>query len=142
MVYEPGDELGWHFDNADFVVTVMLQPARRGGAFEHVPLLRTPADRNPHGVRALLAGGRSGVRTIIPAAGTLALFRGRLGPHRVTPITADTARINATLAYARTPDTRLSALPGGSSPDATSRPQSRRCRRREPPRPVAYTCAS
>ena len=27
VYYEEGDELGWHFDRAEFVVTLMLQPA-------------------------------------------------------------------------------------------------------------------
>ncbi|MDH3754723.1 MAG: hypothetical protein OEU32_12695, partial [Acidimicrobiia bacterium] len=26
-VFEPGEELGWHFDNSEFSVTLMLQPA-------------------------------------------------------------------------------------------------------------------
>jgi hypothetical protein len=32
-VLRRGDELGWHVDNADFVVTLMLQPSISGGAF-------------------------------------------------------------------------------------------------------------
>jgi hypothetical protein len=109
MVHRPGDELGWHFDNADFVVTLMLRPAVAGGVFEFAPMLRSPADANPAGVRALLAGDRTRVRTISAAAGTLALFRGHLSPHRVTPVDHGPARINAVLSYAATPDARLTA---------------------------------
>jgi hypothetical protein len=108
MFYGEGDELGWHVDNADFVVTLMLQPPRSGGAFEYVPMLRTSDDPNPDGVRALLTGDRTGVRNLSPAPGTLALFRGRLSPHRVTPIEGDTPRINAVLSYATRPDASLS----------------------------------
>lgn len=107
MLYDPGDELGWHFDNADFVVTLMLQASEAGGEFEYVPLLRTPDDANPAGVRALLAGDRTGVRTMSPEAGTLALFRGHFSPHRVTPVRGDRRRVNAVLAYADTPDAML-----------------------------------
>ena len=31
VYYKQGDELGWHFDRAEFVVTLMLQPAAVGG---------------------------------------------------------------------------------------------------------------
>lgn len=109
MIYEPGDELGWHFDRADFVVTLMLQPPTAGGAFEYVPMLRSEDDRNDEGVRALLDGDRTGIRSMSGEAGTLALFRGHLSPHRVTPVEGDVPRINATLAFADRPDARLDA---------------------------------
>jgi hypothetical protein len=109
MFYGPGDELGWHVDNADFVVTLMLRASAAGGAFEYVPLLRAPGDPNPDGVRALLTGDRTGVRTLSPEPGTLALFRERRSPHRVTPVTGGAPRINAVLSYAAEPDARLSA---------------------------------
>ena len=41
MYYAPGDELGWHFDGADFVVTLLLQAPEAGGTFEFAPMLRT-----------------------------------------------------------------------------------------------------
>ena len=107
MTYGPGDELGWHFDNADFVVTLMLQASEAGGAFEYVPMLRNPSDDNPDGVAALLGGDRTAVRTMSPEPGTLALFRGHYSPHRVTPISGRRPRINAVLAYADNPDARL-----------------------------------
>ena len=109
MTYDPGDELGWHFDNADFVVTLMLQAPDAGGAFEYVPMLRSPGDDNAQGVAALLGGDRAGVRTMSPEPGTLALFRGHFSPHRVTPVEGPTQRINAVLSYADRPDARLSA---------------------------------
>jgi hypothetical protein len=108
MLYGPGDELGWHFDGADFVVTLMLQPPAAGGAFEFVPMLRSADDENHEGVNHLLAGGRDGVRGMSAAKGTLALFRGHHSPHRVTPIEGETPRVNAVLAYADRPDARLS----------------------------------
>ena len=33
---KPGQELGWHFDNSSFAITLMIQPPERGGAFEYV----------------------------------------------------------------------------------------------------------
>jgi hypothetical protein len=108
MYYEAGDELGWHFDNADFVVTLLLQASEAGGTFEFAPMLRTGGDRNDDGVRALLAGNRDGVRTMSGDPGTLALFRGRWSPHRVTSVEGSHMRMNAVLSYARAPGQRLS----------------------------------
>ncbi len=107
MYYQPGDELGWHFDNADFVVTLMLQAPESGGGFEFIPMLRSEGDRNDPGVRALLAGDRSRIRVMSGEPGTLALFRGRWSPHRVTPVEGSRTRVNAVLSYARAPGHRL-----------------------------------
>ena len=109
MIYAPGDELGWHFDSADFVVTLMLQAPESGGTFEFVPMLRRENDRNDVGVRALLEGRHPGVRTMSGEPGTLALFRGHWSPHRVTPVEGSRTRINAVLSYARAPGHRLHA---------------------------------
>jgi hypothetical protein len=109
MYHDPGDELAWHFDNADFAVTLMLQPAHRGGIFEFVRMLRTPTDPNPIGVRRLLRGQSDSARTLQGEAGTLALFRGRLSPHRVTVAEGARPRINAVLSYAPVADARLSS---------------------------------
>ena len=35
--YGEGEELGWHFDNSPFAVTLLLRDAEKGGAFEYVP---------------------------------------------------------------------------------------------------------
>jgi hypothetical protein len=107
MYYAPGDELGWHFDGADFVVTLLLQAPEAGGVFEFAPMLRSADDRNDAGVRALLGGERSAIRTMSGEAGTLALFRGHWSPHRVTPVEGSRVRVNAVLSYARAPGHRL-----------------------------------
>jgi hypothetical protein len=107
MYYAPGDELGWHFDGADFVVTLLLQAPEAGGVFEFAPMLRSAGERNDAGVRALLAGERSAIRTMSGEPGTLALFRGHWSPHRVTPVEGSRVRVNAVLSYARAPGHRL-----------------------------------
>ena len=114
-VLPPGDELGWHFDNAHFIVTLLLQAAEAGGVFEFAPMLRSEDDRNDAGVRALLAGDRSRVRTMSGEPGTLALFRGHWSPHRVTPVEGDRMRMNAVLSFARRPGSASAARPTGCS---------------------------
>ena len=86
MYYAEAGGHGWHFDGADAVVTLMLQPPLGGGQFEYVPMLRSADNQNLEGVRRLLQGDRSGVRSMSGAAGTLALFRGHHSPHRVTTV--------------------------------------------------------
>jgi hypothetical protein len=110
MFYDEGDELGWHFDNSEFAVTLMLQECLEGGEFEYVPGVRTAEDENFAGVGAVLRGDSEPVRTLYAAPGTLTLFRGRYSMHRVTPVRGATRRVNAVLAYASTPDHRLTPL--------------------------------
>jgi hypothetical protein len=108
MFYAEAGGHGWHFDGADAVVTLMLQPPLGGGQFEYVPMLRSADNENLEGVRRLLQGDRSGIRSMGGAAGTLSLFRGHFSPHRVTPVTGPLPRIVAVLSYASVPDARLS----------------------------------
>jgi len=109
-IFERGDELGWHFDRSEFAVTLMLQPSAAGGAYQYVKDLRTADDENRDGVSDVLDGDQAPVVTLHNEPGTLSLFRGRYSMHRVTPNESDAARINAVLAYARTPDHQLNAV--------------------------------
>jgi alkylated DNA repair dioxygenase AlkB len=110
MFYDEGDELGWHFDNSEFAVTLMLQECLAGGDFEYVPATRTATDEKFASVRAVLDGARAGVVSLPAAPGALSLFRGRHSLHRVTPVGGTRRRINAVLAYASVPDHRLAPL--------------------------------
>jgi hypothetical protein len=76
MFYDEGDELGWHFDNSEFAVTLMLQDSERWGSFEFVPWIRDAHDERLGEVGTLLAGARDGVLPLVGAPGTLALFQG------------------------------------------------------------------
>ena len=109
-VYEPGDELGWHFDNSEFSITLMAQPAERGGEFEYVPMIRTPEDENYPAVRALLQGSREGVIPFPSGPGTLGFFRGRYSIHRVPPVEGSRPRLNSVLTYAAEPGHKLKPL--------------------------------
>ncbi len=99
-VYEEGDELGWHFDQSEFSVTLMIQRAERGGDFEYVPMVRTPDDERYDDVRAVLLGQRERVKLLASEPGTLAFFRGRYSLHRVPPVEGETPRMNSVLTYA------------------------------------------
>ena len=104
-VMADGDELLWHFDQTDFVVSLLLQPSLRGGLFEYVPNIRSPTEPNFASMRRLLDGGREGIIELELKPGTLALFEGRYSIHRVSPIEGDQSRLIALFGYDTKPGT-------------------------------------
>ena len=109
-VMEDGDELGWHFDQTDFVTSIALRSAERGGDFEYAPNVRRRDDEDYPAVHAVLSGDRSRVRRLGMAPGTLLLFQGRYSIHRVTEIGGGVPRLVALLAYDTKPGTVSSDL--------------------------------
>lgn len=109
-VYEEGDELGWHFDQSEFSVTLMIQRSETGGDFEYAPLVREPGDEHYDDVRDVLLGRSGRVKTLASEPGTLAFFRGRFSLHRVPPIGGATPRMNSVLTYVSEPGHRLSPM--------------------------------
>jgi len=104
-----GQELGWHFDNSSFAITLLIQQPEAGGIFEYVKNLRDSAnqDMNFDGVGAVLSG-ETPVSTLTMDPGCLVLFRGRDSMHRVTPTIGDTTRMLVVLAYNSEPNIALS----------------------------------
>ena len=105
-----GDELPWHFDQTDFVVSLMLQRSSRGGAFEYVPYIRSSMEPNFPSVQRLLEGDRNAVVTLDLAPGALALFEGRYSIHRVSPIEGSKPRLIALFGYDTKPGTTSTDL--------------------------------
>jgi hypothetical protein len=94
-----GDQLQWHFDQTDFVVSLAIQAAETGGEFEVAPRIRSADDERYDAVAAVLAGDRSNVVTLPMTPGTLLVFCGRYSLHRVSPISGTTLRHVGLLAY-------------------------------------------
>ena len=109
-IFDDGDELGWHFDNSEFSVTVMYQQPEECGHFDYHPALRSGHDQNYPGVQAVLCGSRDGVTRLATSPGTLAVFRGQHALHRVTPVSGPRPRINSVLTYGERPGMKLSKL--------------------------------
>ena len=104
-----GQELGWHFDNSSFAITLLIQAPEAGSHFEYVKDLRDAdkGEMNFDGVAALLDGETKPDRLDIQP-GTLCLFRGRNSIHRVSPNESDKTRMLAVLAYNAEPGIELS----------------------------------
>lgn len=100
-----GDQLQWHFDQTDFVVSLAIQSADAGGDFEVVPRVRSAEDEHYDDVAAVLAGDRRRVETLPMRPGTLLVFEGRYSLHRVSPIAGSRWRHVGLLAYDTKPGT-------------------------------------
>ena len=98
--YNQGQELGWHFDNSSFAITLLLQAPESGGNFEYVPSLRDSGigDNEYEGVSKVLNGERL-VQKLDIRPSSLVIFRGRDCLHRVTKVIGSTNRIIAVFAY-------------------------------------------
>jgi hypothetical protein len=107
LVYPPGTQTGWHFDNANFVVTLMLQQAKSGGVYEYAPFIRSPDEDNYSAIEAVLNGASPSVCTLEQGAGDLVVFQGRYTLHRVTQVYGDVPRLIAVLSYDVRPGTTL-----------------------------------
>ncbi len=109
MPYGPGDQLGWHFDRAQFSVTLLLQAAEAGGVFQYRRNLRSAEDPNYDGVGRLLAGADDEVCELTLTPGTLNVFAGRYAAHRVTPVEGSRPRLMAVLSFMEEPDVTFCA---------------------------------
>ena len=109
-VFADGDELGWHFDNSEFSVTVMYAESEAGGHFDYCPGLRDSRDENYPAVQKVLLGDPGAVVRLPTSPGTLAVFRGQHALHRVTPVSGPRPRINSVLTYGERPGMKLNRL--------------------------------
>ena len=107
--YEKNQQLGWHFDNASFAITLMIQSPNSGGVFQYVNKGRD-FEKN-YIDKELISSVLSNnfiVNELSVNPGTLILFYGRNYLHRVTPVTSDKCRVLVTLNYNLEPGIKLS----------------------------------
>jgi len=109
--YEQGQQLGWHFDNASFAVTLMLQSPGQGGEFEYREMVRNcEKDDSAFADTEAVIKGKLQPKTLAIGDGSLVLFRGRNSLHRVAPVVREHARILVTLNFNTEPGIMLSEL--------------------------------
>jgi hypothetical protein len=106
-VFVDGGEHGWHFDESEFTVTLMLQAPESGGAFEYVPQIRGKPDEKKI-VASILDGNRSQVVELPFSAGTLLIFGGSQTIHRVTRVHGKRPRLVPVLSFAEQEDAKNS----------------------------------
>ena len=98
--YEKGQQLGWHFDNASFAITLMIQSPDSGGVFEYLNEGRNYENDfiDKDLIKSVLNNSHP-IKELSVQPGTLILFYGRNYLHRVTPVTSKKCRILVTLNY-------------------------------------------
>ena len=100
---EEGNGFPWHFDTNNFTVTLAIQNADEGGAFEYAPMIRRDGE-NLQEVSRVLNGTSDNVKVLELRPGDLQLFRGRYSLHRVAPLKGSTRRYVAIFSYVEEPD--------------------------------------
>jgi len=104
-----GQELGWHFDNSSFAITLLLQEPEAGGEFQYVKDVRD-ANIGEMGFSASekILNEEVSVEKLKINPGDLVLFRGRNSLHRVTPTIGEVTRMLVVFAYNSKPGIALS----------------------------------
>jgi len=104
-----GQELGWHFDNSAFAVTMLLQAPMAGGHFEYVTAVRD-VDIGDMGFDRVadVLDGTVEVKRLAFSPGDLVVFRGRNALHRVTPTLGAATRMLVVFAFNDRPGIGLS----------------------------------
>ncbi len=100
---QEGNGFPWHFDTNNFTVTLAIQNAASGGAFEYAPNIRADGE-NFDEVARVLAGTSDKVISLNLEPGDLQLFRGRYSLHRVAPLQGARPRYVAIFSYVDQPD--------------------------------------
>ena len=100
-IYEEGDGLGWHFDNSEFGVNLVLSSPPGGGEFE-ISSSRTRGEGEGDeevNVVDVLRGRRTTLRPLL-SPGSLCIFAGRDFIHRVSKVQGGGGgRINAIFTF-------------------------------------------
>jgi hypothetical protein len=100
---EEGEGFPWHFDTNNFTVTLAIQNAESGGAFEYAPAIRAE-NENFYEVGRVLRGQSDRVKVLELEPGDLQLFRGRYSLHRVAPLKGQRRRYVAIFSYVEEPN--------------------------------------
>ncbi len=100
---EEGNGFPWHFDTNNFTVTLAIQNADQGGAFEYAPRIRG-GDENFAEVSRVLNGTSNKVKVLNLEPGDLQIFRGRYSLHRVAPLSGARRRYVAIFSYVQEPN--------------------------------------
>ncbi len=98
-VMNEGQNHGWHYDESQVTITLMVQKPESGGIFECVPNLRREDDDQYSKLDEILKGHEDGILSLPVEPGDILIFAGFYSLHRVTPVKGNKTRYVATLCY-------------------------------------------
>ncbi len=91
----------WHYDENDFSIVLMIQPALDGGIFEYARNIRTSTNENFPLVSKVLHENYEGIQKVNLQPGDLQIFHGKSSLHRVTKTIGDRERHTAIFSYTK-----------------------------------------
>jgi len=84
--YDKGDALGWHFDNSDFTITLLIKNCEKGGVYEFFNDMRYKDGKEDYSfVEKILDNKISGTK-VESFEGDLMIFKGNKSIHQVTAV--------------------------------------------------------
>lgn len=100
-VMDDAEQMPWHFDANEFIVSLMTRKPTGGGRFDYCPNIRVPGDERYEDVKAVLDGDETRAHSLNLEVGDLQIFKGRYSMHRVTPVQG--SRHTVLFGYSETP---------------------------------------
>ena len=84
--YDKGDALGWHFDNSEYTITLLIKNCSKGGVYEFFNDMRYNNDKEDYDlVEKILDKKVKGTR-VNSIEGDLMIFKGNKSIHQVTAV--------------------------------------------------------
>ena len=84
--YDEGDSLGWHFDNSDFTITLLIKNCNKGGIYEFFNDIRYKDGKEDYTfIEKILDNKVTGTK-VDSFEGDLMIFKGNKSIHQVTAV--------------------------------------------------------
>jgi len=99
-----GQNHGWHYDESQVTITLLIQKPIEGGLFQCVPDLRNNDNDDYSMLGEILNGTGADIITLDVDPGDLLIFSGHYSLHRVTPVRGNKRRYVGTLCYKDKPN--------------------------------------
>jgi len=84
--YDKGDALGWHFDNSDFTITLLVKNCSKGGVYEFFNDIRYKENKEDYDFVEKILDKKVQGTTVNSIEGDLMIFKGNKSIHQVTAV--------------------------------------------------------